>query len=92
MIDVFTKYAWVKSLKDKEAETVLNDFIKIIIEPKRKPNKSQVDQGQECYNIPIQKWLDHNDILIYSKHNGGKSAVAERFIKIFKKRVKSFKN
>ena len=39
MIDVFTKYAWVKSLKDKEAETVLNDFIKIIIEPKRKPNK-----------------------------------------------------
>ena len=40
MIDVFAKYAWVKSLKDKEAETVLNDFIKIIIEPKRKPNKS----------------------------------------------------
>ena len=46
-IDVFTKYAWVKTLKDKKGNTVLNSFIEIINESNRKPNKSWVDQGRE---------------------------------------------
>ena len=29
VIDVFTKYAWVKPLKDKKGKTVLNAFIEI---------------------------------------------------------------
>ena len=32
MIDVFTKYAWVKPLKDKKSKTVFNGFIKIVNE------------------------------------------------------------
>ena len=35
-------------------------------------------------NRPMQKWLDDNDILMYSTHNEGKSIVAERFIKDLK--------
>ena len=31
-IDVFTKYAWVKPLKDKKDKTVLNVFIEIVNE------------------------------------------------------------
>ena len=31
IIDVFTKYAWVKPLKDKKGETVLNGFIEIVM-------------------------------------------------------------
>ena len=31
-IDVFTKYAWVKPLKDKKDKTVLNAFIEIVKE------------------------------------------------------------
>ena len=46
-IDVFTTYAWVKTLKDKKGNTVLNSFIEIINESNRKPNKSWVDQGRE---------------------------------------------
>ena len=30
-------------------------------------------------NRPMQKWLDDNDILMYSTHNEGTSIVAERF-------------
>ena len=30
VIDIFTKYAWVKPLKDKKVKTVLNVFIKIV--------------------------------------------------------------
>ena len=39
VIDVFTKYAWVKPLKDKKAETVLRGFIERVNESKCKPNK-----------------------------------------------------
>ena len=32
MIGVFTKYAWVKPLKDKKCKTIINDFIEIVNE------------------------------------------------------------
>ena len=32
VIDVFTKYAWVKALKDKTVKTVLNVSIEIVNE------------------------------------------------------------
>ena len=37
VIDAFTKYAWVKPLKDKKGKIVLNTFIEIVNEPNRKP-------------------------------------------------------
>ena len=37
-----------------------------------KPNKLCIDQGKEVYNNLMQKWLDENDILMYSNHNEGK--------------------
>ena len=39
IIDVFTKYAWVKPLKDKNDKTVLNAFMEILKESNCKPNK-----------------------------------------------------
>ena len=81
MIDVFTKYAWVKPLKDKKGKTVLNAFIEIVNKSNRKPNKLWVDQGREFYNKLMQEWLDNNDILIYSTHNEVKSVIADSFAK-----------
>ena len=46
VIDIFTKYAWVKPLKNKKAKTVLHGFVKIVKESNRKPNKLWVDQGR----------------------------------------------
>ena len=45
VIDVFTKYAWVKPLKDKRGKTVLNAFIEIVDEYNYKPNKLWVEKG-----------------------------------------------
>ena len=39
-VDVFSKYTWVKPLKDKKGKRVLNAFIEIINECNCKPNKS----------------------------------------------------
>ena len=46
VIDIFTKYAWVKPLKDKKARTVLHDLIEIVNESEREPNKLWIDQGR----------------------------------------------
>ena len=87
IIDVFTKYACVKPLKDKKSKTVLNTFVKIVNESNCKPNKIWVDQGRELYNKLMHEWLDNNDILIYSTHNEGKLIMAERFIKTLKAEI-----
>ena len=42
-VDVFSKYAWVKPLKDKKSITSLNTFIEIVNESNCKPNKLWVD-------------------------------------------------
>ena len=69
VIDVFTKYAWFKPLKDKEYKTVLNAFIEIANESNRKPKKIWVDQERQFYNKVIQEWLGNDIILMYSTHN-----------------------
>ena len=50
VIGVFTKYAWIKPLKDKKGKTIYNAFIKIVNKSNCKPNKLWVDQGREFYN------------------------------------------
>ena len=87
VMDVFTKYVWVKPLKDKKAKTVLHGFIEEVRESKRKPNKLCFDQGKEFYNSFIQKYLDDNDILMNSSHNEGKSVAAEGSIKTLKPKI-----
>ena len=84
-IDIFTKYTWVKTLKDKTGKTVLNAFIEIVNDSNHKPSKLWVDQGRELYNQLIQEWLDN--ILMQSAYNEGKSVIAERFIKTLKAKI-----
>ena len=48
-IDLFSKYSWVISLKDKKGTSIVNAFQKIISK-ERKPNKIWVDQCSEFYN------------------------------------------
>ena len=86
VIDVFTKYACIKPLKDKNGKTVFNAFIEIVDQSNRKPNKLWVDQGREFYNKLMQEWLD-DDILMYSTLNEGKSVIAERFMKTLKAKI-----
>ena len=86
MIDIFTKYAWVKALKDKKAKVVLRGFVGIVNKSKRRPDKLLVDEGKELYNSFMQESLDNNDILLYSTHNEGNSVVVERFTRTLKVR------
>ena len=64
--------------------TVPHGFIEIVNIFKHKPNKLWDDQEREIYDNLIQKWLDKNDILMYSTYIEGKSVVAEWFIRTLK--------
>ena len=86
-IDIYIKYAWVISLKDKKDTTITNAFQKIVDESNRKPNKKWVDKGSEFYSRSVKQWLQDNDIELYSTHNEGKSVVAERFIRTSKNKI-----
>ena len=82
VIDVFSKYAWVVSLKDKNSTTIVDAFQKILDNSTRKPNKIWVHKESEFYNNSFfKKWLKDNDIKMYSTHNEEKSVVAEIFFR-----------
>ena len=86
-IDIFSKYAWVVPLKDKKGISIVKAFQSILKQSNRKPNKIWVDKGSEFYNAYFKKWLQDNDIVMYSTHNEGKSVVAERFIRTLKSKI-----
>ena len=50
VIDIFSKYAWVFSLKDKKGVSIVNTFQSIFKKSNRKPNKTWLDKGSEFYN------------------------------------------
>ena len=87
VIDVFSRYAWVVTLKDKKGASIVNAFQKILKESDRKPNKIWVDKGSEFYNNSFKEWLKDNDIDMYSIHNEEKSVVAERFFRTLKTKI-----
>ena len=66
VIGIFSKYAWVHPLKDKKQVTIVNTFQKILHNSKRKPNTIWADQHSEFYYSSFKKWLDDNDIKMYS--------------------------
>ena len=86
-IDMFSKYAWIIPLKDKKGISIVNGFQKILNDSKRKPNKIWVDKGSEFYNNSFKKWLQDNEIVMYSTNNKRKSVVAERFIRTLKSKI-----
>ena len=84
VIDILSKYASVVPLKYKKVISVVKAFQSILKQSNRKSNKIWVDKGSEFYNAYFKKWLQDNNIVMYSTHNEGKSVVAERFIRTLK--------
>ena len=81
IIDHFSKYAWVISLKNKKDITIIsNDFQKILNESHCKSKKILVAQHSEFYNRSMKSWLKKNAVELYSIYYEGKSVVAKRFI------------
>ena len=89
VIDIYSQYVWVVSLKDRDI-TITNEIQNNLDESTRKPNKIWVDQGSDFYNRSMKSWLHDNDIKMYSAYSKGKSTVVETFIRTFK--IKLYKH
>ena len=87
VVDIFSKYTWIVPLKDKRGVSIVTAFQSILKQSNRKPNKTWVSKDSEFYNASFKKWLQDNDIVMYSAHNEGKSVVAERFIRTLKSKI-----
>ena len=67
--------------------SIVNAFQKKLKQSARKPNKIWADKGSEFYNSSFKKWLQDNDISMYSTHDIDNSVVAERFIRTINNRI-----
>ena len=87
VIDFFSKYSWVISLKDKNGTTITYAFQNILKEINQKPKKIWVVKGSEFYNRSMKSFLQNNNIEICSTHNEGKSVLVETLISTFKNKI-----
>ena len=66
-IDLFSKYAWIVSLKDKRGISIDNAF-KEIISKGSKPNEIWFNQGIEFKNYLLKRFLRINSAEMYSTY------------------------
>lgn len=87
VVDVFSRFAWCRPLKTKNANDVWSAF-NSILQTGVKPSKIWVDKGSEFYNKVWATHLKSKGIEIYSTFGGEyKVSIAERFIRTIKNRL-----
>ena len=84
VVDLFSRYAWARPIKSKNAADVTLAFRSILSQDRRKPKKLQTDNGREFENAPFQLMLTNNDIKFFTISSAYKAAVVERFNRTLK--------
>ena len=83
-IDSFTKYAWVRAMRKKDAKTSL-EAIKSLVEgpfaADRKPESIFFDRGTEFKNRLVSNYLQSRGIEMVHPSSEKKAAIVERFNK-----------
>ena len=89
VIDVFSKFLWVRMLKTKTGFEVANAFREIFKEG-RKPGKIWSDKGTEFVNRIMSKLLKEENIELYHTENEEKSSIAERVNRTLKEKIAKY--
>ena len=87
VIDVFSRYAFVRPLKNKTGLEVSKALENIFEIEQRKPLKLGFDEGLEFYNRNVKALLDKHQIKSYSVYSDTKMAMVERFNRTLKSRM-----
>ena len=87
VIDLFSKYAFARALKNKAGPTVL-DAVKNIIETSgREPENVQTDQGTEFLQTEMKRYLSSRGIHFYTTYSEMKASTVERFNRTLKSKM-----
>lgn len=88
VIDVFSKYAFARSMKNKNSKTIKECFESIFIEAKATPTHIQSDKGTEFVSKDVQTFLKNKNINYYTTNNPDiKASVVERFQRTLKTKM-----
>ena len=91
VIDVLSKKAWVRPLKNKSNESMVRAFRKLNDQHNtRIPASLGTDRGQEFRGKDVQSLLKSYGIHSYVLHNRQKAAVAERFVRTLKGKIHKY--
>ena len=86
VIDVFSKYGWIRTLKNKRGDTVAEAFVSIFNEG-RTPKKLWVDKGKEFWNKNVEEVMQKFGVERYSTQNEEKVSVVERWNRTIKGKI-----
>ena len=89
VLDIFSRFAWARPLKDKTGSSVASALQDIITSAGRQPKKIWSDRGTEFYNATVNRLLNRDGIELYSTHNEPKASIAERFIRTLRSKIES---
>ena len=64
IIDLYSRHAWSIPIKNKTGKSIVEAFDSL--SETKKPKKLWVDNGSEFYNKIFKKWLNDNNIEMYS--------------------------
>lgn len=87
VIDVLSKFVWVRLLENKKSMNVTNALDSIIVKSKRKPYLVISDSGREFRNRLFERYLENNNIHHYISYDTTKATVVERFNRTLKDRI-----
>lgn len=88
VIDVFSKYAFVRAIKKKNSTTMKDSFASIFSEAKATPRHLQSDKGTEFISKDVQLFLKTNNINYYTTNNPDiKASIVERFQRTLKMKM-----
>lgn len=85
VIDVFSKFGWIKPLKNKKTDTATIAFDEVL--KKRKPKMIWTDKGSEFVSKHFKDFLKKNKITPYHTDNEEKSSIIERWNKTIKNKM-----
>ena len=88
IIDNYSKYLWAIPLKNKNSQTITNEYSNILTTSKRSPLKLESDRGKEWYNSIFQKFLKVKNIQHYSRYTDEGPSIAERVIRTVRNLLK----
>ena len=86
VIDVLSKYVWVRPMKNKTACSLFEAFDSILSEH-RKPQKLRTDKGTEFLNESFQQYLKKKNIQFYMANKEPKASVVEQMNRTLKSKL-----
>jgi len=87
MIDLLSRFCWVRGLKSKKATEVRDAIADVFQSDGRVPQRLRSDKGRELDNRLVKQLLEEHDVHYYTTFSETKANYAERVIKTIKSRL-----